>query len=109
MRGRRPKLAEIKRLEGNRSRVAIVDTGPQALGEPFVAEHLSDDAQGCIECVIKSMPLGVYSALDSFVLAAFATAWVLHRRAAHEVNNPSFEPVIVTRRGVRRPNPWLRI
>jgi hypothetical protein len=36
------------------------------------------------------MPRQVYSPLDSFLLAAFATAWALHKRAAHEIANSDF-------------------
>jgi hypothetical protein len=32
----------------------------------------------------------VYSALDSFILAAFGTAWAIQKRAAHEINAPGF-------------------
>ena len=37
------------------------------------------------------MPSNVYSALDSFILSAFATAWALHKRAAHEIGAPGFQ------------------
>ena len=46
--------------------------------------------RGCIEVIKGSMPSGVYSALDSFHLAAFAMAWVIHKRAAHEIGNRDF-------------------
>ena len=83
--GRRKKLAEIDRLEGNPGRRLIEETGVEALGSPFIPEHLSDDARGCIDIIKRSMPSSVYSALDSFLLSAFAMAWATHKRAAHEI------------------------
>ena len=81
---------QIDRLEGNPSRRLIEETGIEALGSPFIPEHLSDDARGCINIIKQSMPSSVYSALDSFLLSAFATAWATHKRAAHEMALPDF-------------------
>lgn len=108
-RGPRPKLPEIARLEGNPGKRPIVDSGIDALGEPFVPEHLHDDAQACMEVIKASMPPSVYSALDTYALAAFATAWAVHKRAAHEMNNPGFEWTVVTASGSLQPSPWIKI
>lgn len=43
----------------------------------------------------------VYSALDSFILLAFAKAWALHKRAAHEIGAPGFQWTTASKR-VRR-------
>jgi hypothetical protein len=64
-RGPRKKLAEIDRPEGNPGRRIIEESGIEALGVPFIPEHLSDDARGCIDIIKQSMPSSVYSALDS--------------------------------------------
>lgn len=109
-RGPKPKLAAIDRLEGNPSRRVIEESGIEALGEPFIPEHLSDDARGCIEVIKASMPSSVYSALDSFLLSAFATAWALHKLAAHKINDPAFEHVFeVGDNGAQMQSPWLAI
>src|SRR5689334_14278214 len=84
--GRRRKLAAIDRLEGNPGHRVVMESGIEALGSPFTPEHLSDDACGVLEVVRLSMPAGVYSALDTFLLSAFATAWAMHKRAALEVS-----------------------
>ena len=57
--GRRKKLAEIDRLEGNPGRRLIEETGIEALGSPIIPEHLSDDARGCIDIIKQSMPSSV--------------------------------------------------
>jgi phage terminase small subunit len=107
MRPKKP--AAIKRLEGNRGRRTIEEFGVESLGQPFIPEHLMDDARGCIEVIQKSMPPGVYSALDSFHLAAFGTAWAIHKRAAIEVSNPKFAWTARNATGGQVPSPWIKI
>ena len=45
------KPAVIRALEGNPGRRPIEESGIEALGEPFIPEHLADDARGCIEVI----------------------------------------------------------
>lgn len=107
--GPQKKLAAIKRLEGNPGQYPIEETGIEGLGEPFIAEHLMDDARGCIEVIKQSMPPRIYSALDSFQLAAFGMAWAIHKKAAHEIGNPGFALTVKNSQGSLVPSPWLRI
>jgi hypothetical protein len=76
-RGPRKKSVYLEALEGFPGKEGFKDAGIEAQGEPFIPEHLSDDARGCIEMIMRSMPDKVYSALDSYLLAAFGTAWAL--------------------------------
>lgn len=109
-RGPRKKLPQLSRLEGNPGQRLIEDYGIEAQGEPFVPDHLSDDAQGVIEVIKRSMPPKVYSALDSFLLAAFGMAWALHKKAVLEINRPDFQPVItLPESGAQMQSPWLAI
>lgn len=108
-RGPRKKLSVIEALEGNPGKRAIEESGIEALGEPFIAEHLMDDARGCIEVIKASMPAKIYSALDSFLLAAFGMAWAIHKRAAHEINNPDFDWIVLNTAGSQTQSPWLKI
>ena len=86
------------------------DSGIEAMGLPFIPEHLMDDARGCVEVIKQSMPDKVYSALDSFLLAAFGTAWALHKMAALKLSDPNFEFIIeVGENGAKAQNPWLSI
>ena len=89
-RGPRKKPEFLEALDGFPCKEGFNDAGIEALGEPFIPEHLSDDARGCIEMIMRSMPEKVYSALDSYLLAAFGTAWALHKMAAHKINDPQF-------------------
>jgi hypothetical protein len=110
--GHNRKLPSIAALEGNRGHKALADfeaAGVEACGAPFIAEHLPLDAQGCIEVITASMPRSVYSTLDSFLLAAFATAWAIHKTACLEIANPAFEPVTTNAQGAQVVNPWLSI
>jgi phage terminase small subunit len=100
----------LEALEGYPCKEAFNDVGIEALGEPFIPEHLSDDARGCIEMIMRSMPDKVYSALDSYLLAAFGTAWALHKMAAHKVNDPKFKVVHeVNGAGALAQSPWLAV
>ena len=78
-------------------------------GEPFIPEHLSDDARDCIETIKMSMPANIYSALDSFILSAFATAWALHKRATHEMNAPDFKWTVKSKRGAPVESAWIKL
>jgi hypothetical protein len=108
-RGPRKKLAELDRLDGNPSHRLIEESGIEAIGSPFIPEHLSDDARGCIDIIKQSMPSSVYSALDSFLLSAFAMAWVTHKRATHEINASGFQWTTASKRGSPQASPWIRI
>jgi hypothetical protein len=89
-RGPQPKPAALKILEGNPGQYRIEPTGIDACGEPFIPDHLPDDAQGCLEVIKASMPGKVYSALDTFLLSAFAVAWALHKKASLVISDPNF-------------------
>src|SRR4051812_30228307 len=104
--GPRKKLPIMERLEGNPSKRPILEAMVEAYGEPFIPEHLVEDARGCIDVIKSSMPLEVYSRLDSFHLAAFGMAWAVHKRAATEISNPKFE-WLNPRNG--KPSSWLTI
>ena len=103
------KPAKLRRLEGNPGHRLIEDSGIEALGTPFVPEHLMDDARGCIEVIQRSMPSSIYSALDSFHLAAFGTAWAIHKMAALKVCDPDFQCVVTGATGAQVSSPWLKV
>jgi hypothetical protein len=46
----------------------------------------------------QSMPPRIYSALDSFHLAAFGMAWAIHKKAAIDISNPDLPGPSRTRR-----------
>lgn len=106
--GRPRKAPDERRLDGNPGKRPI----PVELFTPeraaFVPEHLHDDAQGCAEHVIRCFKTKHITAPDSYVLAAFATAWAWHKAAAHAMNAPDFEAVVQGSKGPI-PNPWFKI
>lgn len=106
-RGPKKKLAAIERLEGNPGKRAVLDLGIEATGEVFIPDHLHEDAQACIEIVKASMPPKTYAKVDSFLLAGFATAWAIHKRAAHEMSSPDFKWLVTNGSGSLAKNPWF--
>jgi phage terminase small subunit len=103
------KPALVRALEGNPGKRPIDLPEVEASGEPSIPEHLPDDARGCIEVIKSSMPPGVYSGLDSFLLSAFAMAWVIHKRAAHEIGNRDFVFTVPGSTGSQVTSPWIKI
>ena len=55
-------------MEGNPGKYPIEESGIEALGHPFVAEHLMEDARGCI-AVCRPL-VGFLSAFKEGVLAS---------------------------------------
>src|SRR6478735_11372952 len=95
LRGPKKEPAAAQKLKGNPSKAPIVEPVVIPEGEPFIPPHLDDDAQACIEQVKRAMPPGVYASVDSYALAAFATAWAWHKHAAHHMAAPGFQPVSI--------------
>ena len=106
-RGPRKKLAAVDRLDGNPSNRDLPDFGVEATGSVFIPEHLHEDAMACIEVIKGSMPPATYAKVDSFALAAFATAWALHKRLTHDVNAPDFEMTLTNGAGTLYLNPKI--
>lgn len=116
LRGPKPKLAIQDYLDGSPHHGAksegkvYTDDSPKALGSIFVPDHLPEDAQGVIEVIRESMPPGVYAKLDTFLLSAFAVAWMIHRKATMEISAPEFEWLEEnTETGLSKPNPWITV
>jgi len=111
-RGRPRKSAREKKLEGSRHAKRAIEVFTPA-GQPFVPEHLSNDAQVCAEHIIRNFSAKHISSIDSYILSVFATAWAWHKRAVHVMSAPGFEPVISREDhdGITRqlPNPWFKI
>jgi len=109
-RGPRPELPELKKLKGNPGKRRISEAGIPTTGELFVPDHLSTDAQACIELVRSCMPPGVYGRTDAFLLSAFATAWSIHKQAVEALSDSTENPMVeVGSAGNRVPSPWVKI
>lgn len=93
----RKKVKALDILDGNPGKRMIEDYGIEAQSEPYIGEHLIDDARGVIEIIKASMPRRVYSALDSQLLAAFGMAAAVHKMASAKFGEPGFE--LINKRG----------
>ena len=107
--GRPRKLPQLEILEGRPGKRPVISDFLPAKGEPFIPNHLPEEAQACMEMIKASMPDGVYSQGDSYTIAAFATAWFAHREAVHRMSDPSFEWVVTSQVGAQKPSPWIGI
>lgn len=91
--GRPRKSPMARRLEGNPGKRPIPESAVSASGTVIAPDHLSDDATACIETIKRSLPPKTYASCDTFLLAAYATAWAEHKRCVEEVNRPEFGDV----------------
>lgn len=115
-RGPRPKLDAVARLDGTRIRGGGYQRRVLGLGGPFMPEHIANDAKACIEIIQQSMPPGVYAKMDTFLLAAFATAWAVHKQASTEMARPDFVWMVERITGPAdnervhlEPNAWIKV
>jgi P27 family predicted phage terminase small subunit len=108
-RGRTRKLPQIEILEGRPGKRPVIADYLPAKGEAFIPEHLPDSAQACMEVVKASMPDGIYSQADTYTIAAFASAWMVHREAVHRMADPGFEWIVTSDVGAKKANPWIGI
>lgn len=106
--GRKKKLTALHHLENSRQKISRL-IGIDGYGTPLTFNHLHADAKQCIEIIEHSMPPNIYTRLDSFMLAVFATAWAGHKHAVEEMSKPDFEPVVTNDKGNVSPSPWYKI
>jgi len=106
-RGRHPKHPEIRRLEGNPGKRPITQPPIKPEGEPIGFGHLCGDAQACMEVLSASLPPGVLTRPDSYLLAAYATAWAAHKQASIALREQAL--LVKGSRGTGTANPLLRI
>lgn len=107
MRGRKPKPAELRRLEGNPGHRPINDDTPQTIGKPECPAYLKDYAFKVWGKIVGSMPEKVYSPADEELLAAYCVAAAMHREAVQRIGEMG--AVIVGESGAPYQNPWTGI
>jgi P27 family predicted phage terminase small subunit len=107
-RGRHPKHPEIRRLEGNPGKRPIGQPPIAPGGAPFGFDHLSGDAKACMEVIWASLPPGVLTRPDSYLIAAYATAWAAHKRASIALRDHQ-SLVVKGSRATGTASPLLRI
>jgi P27 family predicted phage terminase small subunit len=61
----------------------------------------------CFAVIVGSMPASVYATVDTFMLAAFAEAWSIHKRASLALQAQPL--VLKPANGQEYQNPWLAI
>jgi P27 family predicted phage terminase small subunit len=76
-RGKRPKPAQIKELEGNREKLGRnrIKANPAGIGAPEPPKTLSAKALGLWHRVVSSLPVGLLTQADEGHLERYAVAW----------------------------------
>lgn len=107
MRGRGPKPAQTKIIEGNRSKVSIAKIGrdPAGLGFPRMPPGLSDGEEELWLDVVASLPEGLLTSADEGILERYVRAWFRYRGACKKMaetgilikspNGPVRNPLLV--------------
>lgn len=106
--GRRKKIPELDRIDGNPSNRPALVVEVEGIGSVFVPDHLPDEAGAVIEIIKEMMPDRVYSAVDSYLLSAFAMEWYVHRQISHFISDPLFGWTVTNRLGEQKVNPWVK-
>lgn len=106
--GRRKKIPELDRIDGNPSNRPALVVEVEGIGSVFVPDHLPDEAAAVVEIVKEMMPDKVYSAVDSYLLSAFAMQWYVHRQVSHMISDPLFAWSLETTQGELKVNPWVK-
>lgn len=106
--GRRPRPAALKLLQGERASRTIDDVIDVPPSVPAAPQSLDDAVREQYARLVALLePVGVLTALDGPALAAFAQVLVEHDRASQLVN--SVGPLIRDEHGIPRTNPAYRI
>lgn len=75
------KPTALKELAGNPSKRKLNKAEPKPLADPFMPTGMSPAAKKVFERVTLAMPLGVYTSVDSYLLAAYCEAVARHQYA----------------------------
>ena len=92
------------------SMTALAELKLPSMGKVLVPEYLHEDAQACIEVITESVPDGLLTRVDSYLLASYACAVAVHKRCAHEMCRPDFQWVEISEQtGTGKPSSWVRM
>ncbi|MDH5327993.1 MAG: phage terminase small subunit P27 family [Gammaproteobacteria bacterium] len=73
-RGRKPKPTQLKLIEGNPGKRPLNTSEPVPKGEPVCPAFLGPRAKEVFQRVVDSMPAGVYTGADEFLISSYAIA-----------------------------------
>ena len=108
MRGRKPKPAALKELEGNPGKRAINPEPKFSSRMPRCPEHLTGEARKEWKRVVHELHYaGLLKVTDRAVLAAYCQAWADWVEACRELDGAA--KVCTTDKGYEYPNPWIGI
>lgn len=90
--GQQPKPSDVKKSEGNRSKLARdkVKEDPRGVGEPTVPMHLSSEERLMWGHVIASLPEGLLTRADDMAIEGFVVNAVRFRRAHQMIEKTGY-------------------
>lgn len=104
--GRIAKPTQLKDYEGNPGKRAVNKKEPRPFGGPVRPSVMSPAAKKIWAKLIISMPDGVYTSADSFLLAAYCEAVARHDIATKAIMTG--EATVEGSTGQVKVNPWFR-
>ncbi|GFE77518.1 phage terminase small subunit P27 family [Novosphingobium sp. TCA1] len=99
----------IKRLSGNPGKRPLNDKEPQPIGAPAAPKEMTKTAKEVWKRLVASMPVEVYTAADTHILAAYCEAVSNHRTATRMIAAKDFEPMIPGSTGQLTVNPIYKL
>lgn len=99
------KPTAIKELAGNPGKRKLNSTEPRPMAAPSAPTGMTATAKKIFERVTLAMPLGVYSSVDSYLLAAYCEAVARHQYAIGKLNRGPKEVTGST--GQIKLSPWF--
>lgn len=101
------KPTKIKEIEGNPGKRKLNKSEPQPSGLPSTPTAMTSRAKTVWQRLVKSMPPGVFTATDSFALAAYCEAVSNHQLATTKIAKGEHETVGST--GQKKLSHWFAV
>ena len=106
-RGRKKKPDEIKRLEGNPGKRPLNGNAPNPTGRAAKPSYVTEYAAEVWNQIVDSMPLNLYTTVDSVVLAAFCVAARQYKTSTETLDLDGLT-VVSAVSGDEKPHPALQ-
>jgi P27 family predicted phage terminase small subunit len=101
------KPTALKELSGNPGKRPLNKAEPRPLGEPTRPTALTPNAKKIWAKLVVSMPEGVFTSADNYLLAAYCEAVATHQLATVHLSTGEYETEGST--GQKKLSPWFAL